>query len=234
MNIIMDIVRASRSFLMKALFPKSKYSMLSSKGRNLEPLSGKYGFDRGTPIDRFYIEKFLSENQNYVKGRCLEIHDDAYITKYGQDRVTVKDILDVDTSNKLANIYGDLRKLNNIAGDTYDTLIITHTIGLIDDVPAALSECYRILKPGGTLLLTASAMSPSLTGGGGFWRFTTNGFTHLMKKIFLSGNFEVKSFGNVLSGQAFWVGMAQEEMSLDELEYNDPRYSVVIAARATK
>jgi SAM-dependent methyltransferase len=233
MQTIIKLIKKIRSIVVKILFPKSKYTVLSSKGRNLGPLSDKYGFDRGTPVDRYYIEQFLDENKQSIKGYCLEIHDDDYTMKYGENRVTKNDVLDIDTNNKRANIYGDLKNLTNIADNTYDTLIITQTIGMIDDFQAALKECHRILKPGGTMFLTAAAFSPSLPGeGGGYWRFTENSFNYLLGKLF--NQVKVKSYGNALSGQAFWVGMAQEELSQDELEYKDPQYPIIIAGLATK
>jgi SAM-dependent methyltransferase len=235
MQTIIKLIKEVRSIVMRTLFPKSKYSLLSTKGRNLAPLSNKYGFDRGKPIDRYFIEKFLDQNKMLIKGRCLEIHDDEYTMRFGQDRVTKKDILDIDTNNKLANIYGDLRNLNNIPDNIYDTLIITQTIGMIDDVLSAVKECHRILKPGGTMLLTAASFSPSLPGeGGGYWRFTINSFNYLLGKFFKPENVKVESFGSALAGQAFWVGMSQEEMSQDELDYNDLQYPIIIAAVVTK
>lgn len=33
-----------------------------------EPISRKFGFDRGCPIDRYYIDSFLKQNQNLITG----------------------------------------------------------------------------------------------------------------------------------------------------------------------
>ena len=46
--------------------------------RRLEPVSRKFGFDRGLPIDRFYIEQFLATHQTNVRGHVLELGDDTY------------------------------------------------------------------------------------------------------------------------------------------------------------
>ena len=44
----------------------------------------------------------------------------------------------------------------------------------------------------------------------------------------------VGSLGNVLAGQYFWVGMAQEELTTKELEYKDKRFQCVITVVAKK
>src|SRR5258708_1276969 len=36
------------------------------------PISTSFGFDRGTPIDRYYIENFLGRNAGDIRGRVLE------------------------------------------------------------------------------------------------------------------------------------------------------------------
>src|SRR3954466_14293166 len=51
------------------------------------PLSTEFGFDRGTPIDRYYIEAFLAANAGDVRGRVLEIGDDSYSRQFGADRI---------------------------------------------------------------------------------------------------------------------------------------------------
>ncbi|MCK4818885.1 polysaccharide deacetylase family protein, partial [bacterium] len=35
----------------------------------LNPISSKFGFDRGKPIDRYYIENILNENKHFIRGR---------------------------------------------------------------------------------------------------------------------------------------------------------------------
>ena len=36
-----------------------------------EPISTDFGYERGVAIDRYYIDAFLSENKNDIKGRTL-------------------------------------------------------------------------------------------------------------------------------------------------------------------
>lgn len=205
---------------MRTLKPKSGYS--------LAPLSAKFGFDRGTPIDRLWIENFLETNCHFITGHVLEITDATYTKKFGQAKIS--DVLDINPKNTKANIIGDLRNLKNIKNNTYDCIILTHVLGLIDDLPSAVSEIHRILKVGGTVLVTSSCLSPDYDHQA-YWRFTENGLRYLFDKKF---SVTTNSYGNVLAGQAFWVGMSQQDLTAEQLNFNDPRYPCVVTLCATK
>uniref|UniRef100_A0A7C4TNP2 Methyltransferase domain-containing protein n=1 Tax=candidate division WWE3 bacterium TaxID=2053526 RepID=A0A7C4TNP2_UNCKA len=224
-----------RAVIVRNLLPKSGYFLFSANPkRSLEPISKKFGFDRGTPVDRYYIEKFLEANKGLIEGKCLEIHDNHYTKKYGAEKVTHSDALDVDTDNKAANIIGDLRNLTNVQSNSYDCLIITHTFGVIDEYERAIAECHRILKPGGVLLATVSAMGIAWDVKNSFWRFTVASASYVFSKYFKKDLLEVDSYGNVLSGQAFWVGLGAEELSIEELNHNDKHFPVIVTIKAEK
>ena len=60
----------------------------------LAPVSRSYGFDRGLPIDRHYIEDFLRRHGSWpgyaagdIRGAVMEVGDDAYTQRFGGDRV---------------------------------------------------------------------------------------------------------------------------------------------------
>ena len=76
-------------FLTKRLIrPKFLYFLSNST----KPISPIYGMERGSPIDRFYIEKFLKSNERYIKGECLELLNNNYTLKYGKEKVSKSDI----------------------------------------------------------------------------------------------------------------------------------------------
>lgn len=202
-----------------------------------EPLSNYHGFDRGKPVDRFYIENFLEQNERLIKGVCLEVLSNDYTIKYGGTKVSKSDILDIDRSNKNATIVDDLRKLKSVGDNTYDCLILTQVLQFIDDISAAISECYRVLKPGGTILATLPSLSridPISGKEGDFWRFTSASASYLFSKNFKSEQTEIKSFGNVRSGIYFYAGLAQEDTSIKTLRENDPNFPLIITIKALK
>ena len=64
----------------------------------VRPLSDEYGMDRGTPLDRYYIEEFMACNAELVRGACLEVEDARYTRRFGRDKVTRGDVLNYDES----------------------------------------------------------------------------------------------------------------------------------------
>lgn len=221
---IINLLRKIRAYLTRFIWPKSSYS--------LYPISDKFGYDRGTPIDRYYINNFLKENKELISGHCLEIGNNEYTIKYGETRVNKSDVLDIDLNNKMANLHGDLRNLHEIATNTFDTIVLTHTLGVIDDFDSAIKECHRILKPKGKILVTVSAMGVAQDIKLSYWRFTETSLGYSFKKYF--NNVKAVSYGNVLSGQAFWVGLSAEELAPNELDTNDKRFAVIVGLTAEK
>lgn len=212
-------------------------SRLYLLSRRLGPLSPFYGFDRGSPIDRHYIERFLLQNRESIRGACLEVKSDAYTHRYGGERVTRRDVLDIDRSNSAATIHGDLRRLPEISDDRYDCIILTQVLQYVDDYPAAVRECRRILKPGGVLLASVPSLTRIDPRSGidrDFWRFTRAGAKHLFDQAFAPGDVAVRAHGNCFAGLAFWIGMSVEELGERELGFDDPSFPVVVTIRAVK
>lgn len=197
-------------------------------------MSSKFGYDRGTPIDRYYIEMFLDRVKGDIRGRCLEVTDNAYTKRFGERRVMESEVIDIDRKNPQATIVADLRDMKSVASDTFDTIIATHTFGVIDDFEAAIRECARVLKSGGTLLATVSSLGVAADPELAYWRFTKASMRYVFGKYFDRETLEVSTLGNVLSGQAFWVGLAAEELSEKELSFVDERYPIIVCVRARK
>ncbi|MFY9558248.1 MAG: methyltransferase domain-containing protein [Blastocatellia bacterium] len=205
--------------------------------RRLTPISRVFGFDRGTPIDRYYIENFLACNAADIRGAVLEVGDNAYTRRFGGNRVTQSDVLHVSDENPRATIISDLANGENIPSNTFDCIILTQTLQLIYDVPAALVTLRRILKPGGVLLATIPGISQIDHGEWGeswYWSFTLLSARRLFEEAFTSNPLRIDSYGNVLAATAFLQGIALEELSEDELNHNDPDYQVTITVRAVK
>ncbi|MDO8425560.1 MAG: methyltransferase domain-containing protein [bacterium] len=203
--------------------------------RTVRPISEKYGIDRGVPVDRYYIDAFLAANAHHIRGVCLEVKDGTYTQRYGGDMVDRVDIVDSDRSNPRATIYDDLRHPTVLRDGIYDCIILTQVLQFIDDVDVALRASARLLKPGGTMLVTLPALSRIDLGGGvagDFWRFTVAGARQLFGRHFTVDRLEIRSWGNVLAGAAFWVGCAQEDCSRANLDYQDDQFPVIISVVA--
>lgn len=201
------------------------------------PMSNDFGYDRGGPVDRYYIEKFLNENSSSIKGRVLEIGDNAYTLRFGGNAVTQSDVLHVTQANDTVTFIGDLSDAPQIPSDAFDCIILTQTLHFIYDYKAALKTCHRILKKGGTLLLTIPGISHIDKGEWKdywLWSFTDTSMRRLMLELFEEDKLRVQTFGNVYVATAFLYGMGLPEVRADFLDKHDPSYQVIIAVRVTK
>jgi SAM-dependent methyltransferase len=203
------------------------------------PISPIFGIDRGFPIERYYIEKFLEANCKDIKGRCLEMGDAFYINKFGGDRVTKIDILHYVEGNPEATIVADLTCADHIPSDTFDCIIFTQTLQMIYDMKAALRHLHRIIKPGGVLLLTSHGISKigrrlGRDDWGEYWHITTQSAEKLFEETFPGADIRVRSYGNVLTAMCALHGIVSDEIDKKELDYLDPDFGVIVAVKAIK
>ena len=201
------------------------------------PVSKIWGLDRGTAIDRYYIEQFLSAHASDIRGRTLELGDRRYTRKFG-DGVLHADVIHLESGNPEATIVGDLETGEGIPSDCYDCLIVINTFRLVYDVQSALANCYRALRAGGVLLGhftgITSACPDDPAWKGDFWRFTSASARSLCAEVFPIANVEVEAYGNVRTATAYLYGLAAEELSHEEMNYRDPNYELAILVRAVK
>ena len=203
------------------------------------PISPIFGIDRGFPIERYYIEQFLEKYSEDIQGRCLELGDAFYITKFGRDRVTEADVLHYVEGNPEATIIADLTRADNIPSDTFDCIILTQTLQMIYEMNAALKHLHRILKPGGVLLLTSHGISKigrrlGRDDWGEYWHITTQSAQRLIEESFPGGEITVGSYGNVLTAMCALHGIVADEIGQEELNYLDPDFEVIVTVRAVK
>ena len=206
--------------------------------RRLSPISRVWGFDRGLPVDRYYIERFLAAHASDIRGRVLEIGDDKYTRQFGSGRVVQSDILHPVAGNPRATIIADLTGEDGIPTESFDCIICTQTLMFIFDIHKAMRTLYRVLKPGGVLLMTLAGVSQisrsDMERWGDYWRFTSLSARRLCESVFPPVSVTVEAHGNVLVAVAFLQGLAREELRQEELDTSDPDYEVLITTRAIK
>jgi SAM-dependent methyltransferase len=214
--------------------------------RGLVPVSREFGLDRGKPIDRYYIEDFLERHagqRNYapgaVQGVVLEVGEDVYAKRFADPgRLERVDVLDASPANSRATVIADITDAPELSSDTYDCVICTQTLLLIYDVRAAVRTLHRVLKPGGTLLVTVPGVSqichPDMESWGDYWRFTSLSARRLFEEFFDPGDVTVETFGNVLTASAFLYGLGVRDLRRKQLDVRDPDYQMLIAVKAVK
>ncbi|GAO45197.1 glycosyltransferase [Flavihumibacter petaseus] len=228
--------------LVKRLLPVVIVEKLKRKPTRLTdlgvvPLSTDFGYDRGGPVDRYYIEDFLQRHSGLIRGRVLEIGDNDYTLRFGGGKVDISDILHVDASNQDATFVGDLTDAPQVPGNAFDCIVLTQTLHLIYDYKKAVETCYRVLKPGGVLLVTVPGIShigQDQWGKYWQWSFTNNSLNRLLTDIFGEKQVKLETFGNVLVASAFLYGAGLPELTKEQMNYHDKHFQVIIAATAFK
>jgi D-aspartate ligase len=205
--------------------------------RRLRPFSAHYGFDRGLPVDRFYIERFLDRHRAAVRGEVLEVKDAGYTMRFGRDRVVGSHVVDVDQRNRRATLVADLCVPGSLPRSAYDCVILTQTLQYLANADAAMTNVWASLRAGGDLLLTAPCLArlDPQEPATDLYRPTPSGLTALLRRCCPDAcELVVEGYGNVLVSTAFAFGLAAEELAPSELEADDPGFPVVVCARASK
>jgi methyltransferase family protein len=204
--------------------------------RRREPFSAYYGFDRGTPVDRFYIERFLAEHARDIRGTVLEVGNARYARAFRHSAPARVEIIDIDERNPDLTIHADLSEPFSLPAERFDCFVLTQTLQLVSDVEAALHNAWQGIAPAGVLLISVPGITRSdpreLTADR--WRYTPSGLETLLARTCSNGRREVFGYGNLTSALAFLMGLAAEELSESELIHTDAHFPVAICARVEK
>jgi len=200
------------------------------------PISQTFGFDRGMPIDRYYIDAFLNQNQEAIRGQVLEIAEDTYSKRFGGSKVTQIDVLNPADQTGNRTIQTDLTKPVEL--NKYECVILTQTLHVLSKPENAVRNLHKSLKSMGILLATFPGISQisryDMDRWGDYWRFTSLSARHLFEEVFGSGNVTIQTFGNVVTSLSFLHGLAVEDLQKSDLDYHDPDYELLITVKAVK
>lgn len=180
--------------------------------RRMQPVSDDWGLERGTPVDRVYIEQFLERHAEDVRGRVLEIHDTRYTRAYGGARVTSSDVLDINSQNREATIVADLAGEESLPAQRFECAIVTQTLQFVGR-PGRVDPDWRDTD---------------------LWRFTPRGLETLLRRFGDWDELEVTGYGNLLTSLAFLIGAADVDLRRAKLSFENENFPLVACGRARK
>ena len=217
-----------------SLVHKVDYMVDAIANMSMFPSSSRFGLERGKPIDRVFIEKFIERNKKFIRGTVIEIGDDRYMKQYSE-YIDDPKIMHV---NGWGGMKGNLATGEGIIEDYADCLICTQTLQHIYDLRSCIHNIYKLLKPGGTALITNGCIGElslyDYHNWGEYWKFTDMAASKLFSECFDSKNVEVTTYGNVKAAIAFLYGLCAEEVPNETFEYQDEQYPMVVTIRAIK
>ena len=202
-------------------------------------ISNDFGFSRGNPIDRYYIENFLKKNQNDFVGESLEFGTDFYLKKFNRGITSFNIFTSLKDKSKNKNlIKGDLSIVKNQPEEKYDLIVCTNVLNFIYDINLAIKGLHKMLKKNGVCLVTIASFSTHVSRydmdrWGDYWRLSEKS----AYKAFKKNNFiidECKSFGNVKLAIAQMNGLCVDDIDSDILKINDNDYQMLITLRVKK
>jgi len=192
-----------------------------------------YGFDRGTPIDRRYLEAFLEAHAADVRGAVLEVKDAAYARRFGGTRTTRIDVIDVEASPSVTFV-ADLDVAGSLRPASYDCIILTQVLEFLRP-EAALPNLYEALLPGGVLLVSVPCLARLELPHGDFWRLSADGLERLLlTHLPPEAEVQTEQHGNAPAAAAYLLGLAIEDVGEAMIERDDWRFPLISLGRVRR
>ncbi|HYW31413.1 MAG TPA: glycosyltransferase [Gemmatimonas sp.] len=202
------------------------------------------GGNVGTAIVRWYWNQFLEVHCEAIAGRVLEIGDTGTVRRWGGSRVRSAEALDVSAHSPEVAIVADLSRADHVPGERYDCFLVQFTMHVIPDAEAAFYHAIRLLKPGGQLLINFSCVDYQFPQGLDMstgavlwvhWCFTPLQVHNMLRRVGLTeADYQLHTYGNLLSRVAYQLNVQAEEMTRAELVRHDPGHPVLVCVRATR
>ena len=126
------------------------------------------------------MDEQIKKYGHYIKGKVLDVGTGSF-SRYVDFfecqeyiKMDIKEGKNVDVVGRAENI--------PFSNETFDSLVCTQVLGDIKNPSQAIKEFYRVLKPGGVVLLTESFFNEMHDEPNDFWRFTKYGLEYLFRE----------------------------------------------------
>jgi SAM-dependent methyltransferase len=194
--------------------------------RRTQPFSATYGFERGTPIDRYYLHQFFVRHGKLITGDVLEVQTTSTTERYGT-AVKRADTFDIVPDFAPTYLCDFTAAPSPIPDRAYDCVLLPNTLPHFRDLDGGLANALRVVRPGGAILASAGGLLPLTADVPDYWRFSPDGWRARLAAAWPNAEVTVEGRGNCLAAIAAQLGLAVEELSARELDAVDPRFPVL-------
>ena len=201
--------------------------------RRTRPFSERFGFERGTPIDRYYLHRFLEANRASITGAVLEIQMSSYTERFGA-RVSTAHTVDINPAHCPTYVCDLAQADRVIPAGHYDCVLLPNSLSFFRDLDGCLRQALRVIKPGGVILASTAGFVPLVPDMPEYWRLSADGWREVAARAWPGCEIRVEAHGNCLAAVAAMLGLAHEELAAGELESHDPRYPVLVTIRSRR
>ena len=184
------------------------------------PLAGRYNLDRPSDLRRSppwhrlaYIIKALPTGIEPLAGE-LRVPPDGRVLDYGCADSPYRRLFPPSVEYVGADLPGNPVATVDIGADgtvpvpseSFDAVLSTQVLEHVEDPGVYLSECRRVLRPGGRLLLSTHGIMVYHPDPVDYWRWTCEGLRHAVS----SAGFEIERFEGIMGLAATGVQLFQD------------------------
>ncbi|PLZ81071.1 class I SAM-dependent methyltransferase [Fischerella thermalis] len=195
------------------------------------PICQAFGLTRGTPVDRYYLRKFIDDIHPQVVGNILEVggtpkDKDFYQMNPGSSYR----ILNLE-SGPGVDIVGDVHDVSVIKPNSLDSVIIFNVLEHCYAPWIAIENIHTWLKEGGKCFaMVPNAIRVHATPVD-YWRPLPDAFAWMFRNF---SQQKLYVYGNPITVIASYHGIAVEELTPEELDAFHPDYPVATCIVAEK
>lgn len=201
--------------------------------RRVRPFSNTYGWDRGTPVDRYYVDRFFERHSADITGDVLEIDRNDYTYRFGHDLRAVHSF-DINPESNPTFLCDIAHCEDILPSEAYDCVLLPCTLQHFRELELSLRNALRLVKPGGVILASAAALSRLDEVFLDYWRFSPEGWRSFLPQVWPDCTIAVEGEGNCLPVIAMNLGLSLEELKPQELNYYDARFPLVTTVYCRK
>lgn len=199
--------------------------------RRLVPICPWFGFSRGTPIDRYYLEHFARDVREQVCGCVVDIGGrPAFWQKLGFARVSRRCVVDIAPQSGV-DVVGNAADPLLFEADSVDGVLAFNVLEHCPVPQAVVDAVRRWLRPGGKLFCMVPSVQRVHRMPSDYCRLLPAALEVLFRDW---STMRLHVYGNPLTSIAALMGVAAEELDVGELDALHPDYPVATCAVATK
>ncbi len=136
---------------------------------------------RGKTIYRYLFERTLVSHVSHIHGKVLDIGSGGNPEYYRYLNATQCQFTKTDYQKRPGvDSVLDFNKLFPFENDSFDTVCLFHALYIADNPHHVLSEIKRVLKPGGTLVLSMPFIANEMPQPHDYHRYTSEGLDVLL------------------------------------------------------
>ncbi|CAH2574074.1 MAG: hypothetical protein RLZZ532_2939 [Cyanobacteriota bacterium] len=195
------------------------------------PICQAFGLTRGTPVDRYYLSKYLQEIQTQISGNILEIggipkDKDFYEVNPG----TSYQIMNIEPGLGI-DIVGDAHDTSMIKPESFDSIVIFNVLEHCYAPWQVVENIYTWLKPGGKCFAMVPSSIRIHATPMDYWRPLPDAFAWMFRNF---SHQKLYIYGNPITVIASYHGIVTEELTTAELDAYHPDYPVATCIVAQK